>query len=178
MKTLAQQMAVYNAYHLNERNKMTHFIGVPLIVLALLIPLSWLRLQIGSVAITGAMVFVAMVTIWYLLLDVPLAVLTIAGVLPLLWAAHVIAAEGTTTGWMAFAIAFVGGWVFQLIGHAIEGRRPALVDNFLQIFVAPVFLAAEALFHFGKRLGLKREVDALTVMSDRKSAASASPSTS
>ena len=164
MKTLAQQMAVYNAYHRNERNKMTHFIGVPLIVLALLIPMSWFRLQIGSVAITGAMLFVAMVTIWYLLLDIPLAVLTIAGVLPLLWAADAIAAQGTTFGWIAFTIAFVGGWVFQLVGHAIEGRRPALVDNFLQIFVAPVFLVAEALFHFGQRLDLKRAVDALTAM--------------
>ena len=45
MKTLAQQMAVYNAYHQNERNKATHFVGVPLIVLALLIPMSWMQMQ-------------------------------------------------------------------------------------------------------------------------------------
>jgi uncharacterized membrane protein YGL010W len=167
MKTLAQQMAVYNAYHRNERNKMTHFIGVPLIVLALLIPLSWLHVQIGGIAITGAMLFVAMVAIWYLLLDVLLAVLTIGTVLPLLWAAHALAAQGATIGWIAFTIAFVGGWVFQLVGHAIEGRRPALVDNFLQIFVAPVFLVAEVLFHCGRRLELKRDVDALTVVPSR-----------
>lgn len=176
MKTLAQQMAVYNGYHRDERNKVTHFIGVPMIVLALLIPLSWLRVGIGDVTITGAMLFLAMVTIWYLLLDVSLAVLTIAAVLPLLWAAHLLAAQGRATGWIAFAIAFTGGWVFQLIGHVFEGRRPALVDNFLQILVAPVFLVAEALFHFGRRLDLKREVDALTVMPAGRSGTVESPS--
>ena len=87
MKTLAQQMAVYNAYHRDERNKLTHFIGVPLIVVALLIPLSWLQIHIGGVTITGAMVFVGVVTVWYLLLDVSLGLLTGAAVLPLLWAA-------------------------------------------------------------------------------------------
>lgn len=131
MKTLAQQMAIYNAYHQDERNKMTHFVGV--------------------------------VTVWYLMLDVTLGVLTIAAVLPLLWLAHMLAAQGATTGWIAFGVTFVGGWILQLIGHAFEGRRPALVDNFLQIFVAPVFLVAEALFHFGARLELKREVESLTV---------------
>jgi uncharacterized membrane protein YGL010W len=50
----------------------------------------------------------------------------------------------------------VGGWVFQLIGHAIEGRRPALMDNFFQVFIAPIFLIAELFF----ALGLRRELQA------------------
>lgn len=163
MKTLAQQMAVYNAYHRNPKNKATHFIGVPLIILALLIPLAWPRIHIGGVTITAAVVFVAVVCAYYLVLDVPLGLLTALAVLPLLWAGHQVAALGTKTGWIAFAFAFVVGWIFQLVGHAFEGRRPALVDNFLQIFVAPVFLVAEALFACGARDALKREVEALTV---------------
>ena len=166
MKTLAQQMAVYNAYHQDERNKLTHFVGVPLIILAILIPMSWGALSFGGfggINVTVAMIFVGVVTIWYLMLDATLGVLTIAAVLPLLWLAHMLAAQGATTGWIAFGVTFVGGWILQLIGHAFEGRRPALVDNFLQIFVAPVFLVAEALFHFGVRLDLKREVESLTL---------------
>ena len=163
MKTLAQQMAVYNAYHQDERNKMTHFVGVPLIILAILIPMSWPSIPVGDINFTAAMTFVGVVTLWYLMLDVTLGILTIAAVLPLLWLANMIAAQGATAGWIAFGVTFVGGWILQLIGHAFEGRRPALVDNFVQIFVAPVFLVAEALFHFGVRLDLKREVDSLTV---------------
>ena len=163
MKSLAQQMAVYNAYHQNDLNKLTHFVGVPLIILALLIPLSWPALHVGGMTITAAMVFVAVVSSYYLVLDMPLGLLTVAAVLPMLWGAHLIAAQGTATGWVTFAIAFIGGWILQLIGHVFEGRRPALVDNFFQIFVAPVFLVAEALFAFGARRTLKREVEMLTV---------------
>ena len=54
-----------------------------------------------------------------------------------------------------FAGAFVAGWVVQLVGHAFEGRRPALVDNLLQIFNAPLFLTAEVLFLFGLRQDLR-----------------------
>ena len=163
MKTLAQQMAVYNAYHQNDLNKVTHFVGVPLIILALLIPLSWPALHIGDITITAAMLFVGAVSLYYLVLDLSLGLLTAAAVLLMLWGAHLIAAQGTATGWIVFAVTFVGGWILQLIGHAIEGRRPALVDNFFQIFVAPVFLVAEALFAFGAREQLKRDVEALTV---------------
>jgi uncharacterized membrane protein YGL010W len=163
MKSLARQMAVYNAYHLDAKNKATHFVGVPLIVFALMIPLAWPSVRIGGIAITAAMAFVAVVTLYYVVLDVPLGVLTGLAVLPLLWAGHAVAARGAVTGWTVFALAFTGGWVFQLVGHLFEGRRPALVDNLFQVFVAPVFLVAEAVFALGGRGQLKREVESLTV---------------
>jgi uncharacterized membrane protein YGL010W len=163
MKTLAQQMAIYNAYHQDARNKATHFVSVPLIIFALMIPLSWPSFAIGGgMSITLAMLFVGVVSAYYVTLDVPLGLLTVAFVLPLLWAGHAVAATGPSTAWTIFGIAFVGGWILQLIGHAFEGRRPALVDNFFQIFVAPVFLVAEMLFALGARLDLKREVESLT----------------
>ena len=54
MKTLAQQMAVYNAYHRNPKNKATHFIGVPLIIFALMIVLSWPSVAIDGVPVTAS----------------------------------------------------------------------------------------------------------------------------
>ena len=162
MKTLAQQMAVYNAYHRNAKNKATHFVGVPLIIFALMIPLSWPALRIGDATITAAMAFVAFVSLYYLVLDLPLGVLTVAAVLPLLWAGHQVAAMDAAAGWTIFALAFVGGWILQLVGHVFEGRKPALVDNFFQIFVAPVFLVSEVVFALGARSALKHEVEALS----------------
>ena len=49
---------------------------------------------------------------------------------------------------------FVGGWVFQLVGHVWEGRKPALLDNLMQIFVAPLFLMVEA----AQMLGMRRDL--------------------
>ena len=37
----------------------------------------------------------------------------------------------------------------QLVGHAFEGRKPALADNLFQIFIAPIFLCAELFFALG-----------------------------
>ena len=40
MKTLEDQMAFYAAYHQDGRNKASHFIGVPMIMLSLFVPLA------------------------------------------------------------------------------------------------------------------------------------------
>ena len=144
-------MAVYAAYHRNRWNRLTHFIGVPAIILAILIPMNWLSFGEG---VTLAHVFVGVVLAYYFLLDVPLALATTVAVAALLLAAKAVAGTGVASGWIWFGAFFVGGWVFQLVGHVFEGRRPALSDNLFQIFIAPIFLVAEVFF----ALGLKRDV--------------------
>jgi len=147
VKTIDQQMAVYAAYHRNPWNRLTHFIGVPAIIFAILIPMNWVSLGDG-VSLLGA------VLAYYFLLDAPLALVTAVAVGALFLAAKLAAGTGMTSGWIWFGAFFVGGWVFQLVGHVFEGRRPALSDNLFQIFIAPIFLVAEVFF----ALGLKRDV--------------------
>ena len=151
MKTLDQQMAVYAAYHRNRWNRLTHFIGVPAIIFAILIPMSWVSL---GEDLSLAHLFLGAVLAYYFLLDVPLALATAVAVGALFLAAKLAAGTGIASGWIWSGAFFVGGWVFQLVGHVFEGRRPALSDNLFQIFIAPIFLVAEVFF----ALGLKREV--------------------
>jgi len=151
VKTLDQQMAVYAAYHRNRWNRLTHFIGVPAIIFAILIPMSWVSLGDG---VTLAHVFAGVVLAYYFLLDVPLALAATVAVAALLLAAEAAAGTGIASGWIWFGVFFVGGWIFQLVGHVFEGRKPALADNLFQIFIAPIFLVAELFF----ALGLKRDV--------------------
>ena len=158
MKSLEEQMAFYAAYHQDARNKATHFIGVPVIILSLFIPLAWLRVDIGGVPVTAAMLFALAVLAYYFILDVPLALAMAAITLALVWAGHELAALGPGLGWSAFGALFVGGWILQLVGHGFEGRRPALTDNLFQIFVAPIFLCAEIFFALGYKPGLHRAV--------------------
>jgi uncharacterized membrane protein YGL010W len=149
VKTLEDQMSFYAAYHQDARNKATHFVGVPMIIVSLFIPLAWLRLEVGGFAVTGAMVFAAVVLAYYFFLDVPLALATSAATIAFLLGADWIARQGMLAGWAAFAALFVGGWIIQLVGHAFEGRKPALADNLFQIFIAPIFLCAELFFALG-----------------------------
>jgi uncharacterized membrane protein YGL010W len=158
MKSLADQMAIYAAYHQDARNKATHFIGVPIIVLSLFIPLAWLRIELGGVAISAAMLFAAVVVVYYLMLDVPMGIAMAVIFAALLWVGERIGALGTAQAWAWFAALFIGGWILQLVGHVYEGRRPALADNLFQIFVAPIFLCAEIFFALGYKRDLQSSV--------------------
>src|SRR5262245_28475532 len=98
MKTLEEQMSTYAAYHQDSRNKMTHFVGVPVIILSLFIPLAWVRIPLGDFALTGAMLFAGIVVAYYFVLDVPLALAMLATTALLVWAGELIAQQGYAAG--------------------------------------------------------------------------------
>jgi uncharacterized membrane protein YGL010W len=160
MKTLEEQMAFYAAYHQDARNKATHFVGVPMIIVSLFIPLSWLRFEAGPLHLSGAIVFAAVVMLYYVFLDVLLALATSVFTAVFLLGAAWVASRGAAVGWSAFAALFVGGWIVQLVGHAFEGRKPALADNLFQIYIAPIFLCAELFFALGYKPKLHAAVQA------------------
>lgn len=155
MLSLSEQMRSYGAYHQDPRNKMTHFFGVPLVTFSLFLFLSWFRFVRPEVPISAATLFYMGVMVYYLRLDWHVAVLQLPFTLMLL-----VLADWTATiafSWSAsvFLAAFVLGWIVQLVGHAMEGRRPALADNLLQIFNAPLFLTIEVLAALGCREDLR-----------------------
>jgi uncharacterized membrane protein YGL010W len=158
VKTLEDQMSFYAAYHQDARNKATHFVGVPMIIVSLFVPLAMLKMQLGSLTLTGAIAFAAVILAYYFFLDVLLALATTLFTVVFLFAAHWLAAQGPALAWSAFAALFVGGWIIQLVGHAFEGRKPALVDNLFQIFIAPIFLCAELFFALGYKPALHAAV--------------------
>jgi len=156
VKTLEEQMAVYAAYHRNRWNTLTHFIGVPAIIFAILIPMSWVSLGDG---VSLAHLFLGAVLAYYFLLDVPLALATAVATGALFYAAKLAAGTGIVSAWTWFGVFFAGGWIFQLVGHVFEGRRPALADNLFQIFVAPIFLVAEVFFALGLKRDVRRKIE-------------------
>jgi uncharacterized membrane protein YGL010W len=158
VKTLADQMSFYAAYHQDARNKATHFVGVPVIAFSLMIPLGWLRLEMGGVTLSAALLVTLALLLYYLMLDVPLGIAMVAVFGLMLWGAEPLARAPFLASLAWFAFLFIGGWALQLWGHVYEGRKPALVDNLFQVFVAPIFLAAEVFFALGYKPALHEEV--------------------
>ena len=158
MKTLEDQMSVYAAYHQDARNKATHFVGVPVIVFSLMIALGWLRAEIGGFALSAALVVSALLLLYYLALDVLLGLAMSAIFALMLWGAEPLSLAPFAVSLAWFLVLFIGGWALQLWGHVYEGRKPALADNLFQIFVAPIFLAAEAFFALGYKPQLHQAV--------------------
>ena len=158
MKTLEDQMSFYAAYHQDARNKATHFVGVPVIVFSLMIPLGWLRAEVGGFPLSAAHAVTAALLAYYLVLDLPLGLAMAAVFALMLWGAEPLSQAPFVASLAWFVVLFVGGWALQLWGHVYEGRKPALVDNLFQIFVAPIFLAAEVFFALGFKRALHEEV--------------------
>ena len=154
MKTLEHQMSFYAAYHQDARNKLTHFFGVPAIIVGVMVALSWARVDLGGAPVSAAMVLTVVVLAYHLMLDLPLGLAMIAVFGALLWLAEIIAALPLKEGAAWFLLFFAGGWVVQLVGHVFEGRKPALADNLFQVFVAPIFLCAEVFFALGYKPAL------------------------
>jgi uncharacterized membrane protein YGL010W len=127
---------------------VTHFFGVPSVVFSIFVPLGWFRFapaEIPLVPLTGATLFYLGVLVYYLRLDWVVALFQAPTTLALLYAADWASRLPFLESVEVFVAAFIGGWALQLLGHVFEGKRPALADNILQIFNAPLFLTAEVL---------------------------------
>lgn len=147
----------YGCYHNDIKNIIVHMIFVPPITFTLLKILefyslnSWgLELNIpGIVLMSGSAIF-------WISVDPLLGFLTVSQyvIMDCLTRGFDFSCHGFTHIQVLFAIQAIC-WIFQILSHKVfEGRKPALTDNILQVFNAPVFINIE-LFYF--MLGYKSD---------------------
>lgn len=161
MKTLIDQLATYATYHRDPRNIATHFVGVPIIVLSVLILLSRVSVDVAGIAVTPALVVFLLSSLFYLKLSLGygLAMFLIHGAL------LIVAGQFATLGmaaWLGAGVGiFVVGWVIQFIGHYYEGRKPAFVDDLIGLAIGPLFVVAEMGFLIGLGKKTQAQVEAI-----------------
>lgn len=158
MSNLEQELSKYAAYHLNHKNILTHFIGIPLIVFSILCLTARAGVDIGSFKLTLAIVLIAASTIYYFILDKVFGLLMLvllAAVYPL--ASQI--AQLSLGEWLAASIGFfVVGWAFQFVGHYFEKKKPAFVDDVIGLAIGPLFVLAEFIFMLGFRKSLHERI--------------------
>ncbi|MCA0403131.1 MAG: DUF962 domain-containing protein [Proteobacteria bacterium] len=161
MKSFIEQARFYKAYHQKPVTRYTHFVGVPLIILSLMIFFGFIHIVVpGLLDFSLASPLTIAILIYYFFLNwrLGLAVIPLFVVLYLL--AMLISRHGpTSTALWFFFLTFILGWFLQFLGHYFEGKRPAFVDNVWQALVAPLYLTAEILFMNNRLLDLKAEID-------------------
>lgn len=159
MKTITDQLANYASYHRDRRNIITHFIGIPMIVVAIAVLLARPAFEIAGLAMAPIWFIALAASVYYLVLDLRFGVV-MAVLLSLAVWAGMQAGALSTTAWLAWGIGlFVVGWVAQFIGHYYEGRKPAFVDDLVGLLIGPLFVVAEAAFGFGLCRALQQEID-------------------
>ncbi len=160
MRTLSDHLSSYAAYHQDGRNIATHFFGIPAIVVAVAVLLSRpvLGMLPGGVPVTPAVLLLAMVTAFYLRLDVAFGLVMFVLLGLAVWVGHHVAAH-SMAAWLSVGVSlFVIGWIVQFVGHYYEGRKPAFVDDLAGLVIGPLFLVAETVFAIGLRGALRDEV--------------------
>ncbi len=157
MASLVEHLTNYATYHRDKRNIATHFVGIPMIVVGAQAALA--RIGVGPLNASVAATYVA--SRYYKKIDPKFgawmtsvmgatsALGTLIARLPLpVWAA--------TSGTL-----FVGGWAIQFLGHQLEGKKPAFMDDLQSLLIGPLFLVAEAAFALGLESELREQIERL-----------------
>ncbi|QOL24787.1 DUF962 domain-containing protein [Thalassotalea sp. LPB0316] len=160
MKSIVEQLSTYKSVHLNKKNVRTHFFGVPLIVMSVMVLINMLnitwRSDSNEVTLPLMPVIALLVVLYYLLLDVKIGLIATLLFAPVYWAAINISAL-PNAAWWALGI-FVIGWIIQFVGHAYEKAKPAFVDDLNQLLIGPLFLVSEVVFALGMNKDMEQEV--------------------
>jgi len=162
MKTYGKLMDMltgYAASHQHPVNIFVHMIGIPTIMLGVLIPLSWVNIDVRGVSFSLAHLVVFGFFLFYLTLDVLFAIVFLVFGFGLTVVAAMIGDLPLGTSAAVAAAMFFGGYAAQFIGHAIERSMPVLVKHPVQAnLAAPFFTVVELFKLLGLREGLFNEV--------------------
>jgi len=152
---LMSMLTGYAAAHQHPFNIFVHMIGIPTIMLGVLIPLTWVGLEINEIRIHLAHVAIAGFFLFYLTLDVLFAIVFAVGAYFLTLLAVKLGNYPGNTGWIIAGACFFGGYAAQFIGHAVEKSMPVLIKHPIQANLAAPFFTVVELF---KLVGLRDDL--------------------
>jgi uncharacterized membrane protein YGL010W len=157
MSKFTSLMAQYKESHQHPTNQHIHWVFVPLIYLSV-IGLLWdVKLGVALDFLGGQQLNVAMVTsvlvfAYYLSLSFSIAVgMLITSMLGLI-ACYFL--DGFISVWAVSLVVFVVSWIFQFIGHKVEGKK-AIISQRRSIFSHWPSVGNECIIHQTRHTILK-----------------------
>ena len=156
MRKIDQLFAEYAESHQNQTNKFIHWICVPLIFFTIvgfisLIPAPhFCAPYFGCISIASIIALV-LVSIFYFTLSWRISLIMLLIMLLMEHFAYAINVHFKENSWIVYLSIFVITWIFQFIGHKIEGKKPSFLKDLQFLLIGPIWL-----FHFVlKKLGIK-----------------------
>jgi len=150
---LRRQLTDYVEYHRDPMNCALHVVGIVILFLGAVLPLSLVPVTIFGLQLNLGILLAIPVLIYWIVLDIPIG-LAIAGsaALLLFTAATIVSHVSVTVVWAITVVLTVIGVAMQIIGHQVfERRQPALVDNPTHLLLGPVFVMAKLFISLGFR---------------------------
>ncbi len=131
-------LARYGESHTQPVNELIHFVAIPLIVFSLLGVLYWVHPNLALVVVAASLVYYARLSIVFTVTMALLSALMLVGL-------------GLLGSWLlplSIAI-FVVSWIFQFIGHKIEGKKPSFLEDLQYLLVGPLFVLSKLFLKLG-----------------------------
>ena len=133
-------LAHYESSHLNPTNELIHFAAIPLIMLSLVGMIYWVHPWLAYAFVGASLVYYARLSLVFLATMVVLSALMFALVL----------AMGQSVLPLSAAI-FVVAWIFQFIGHKLEGKKPSFLEDIQYLWIGPLFVLSKLFIRLGVR---------------------------
>jgi uncharacterized membrane protein YGL010W len=150
---LQRQLTEYVEYHRDSRNCAMHVLGILVLFLGAILPLSMWPVSLFGFQTTMAPLLALPVLVYWLVLDFALG-LAIAGVAVLLLSTATATVDHVSIAgvWILTVVLIVTGVASQIVGHRVfEQRQPALVDNPSHLLLGPIFVMAKLFIALGFR---------------------------
>jgi uncharacterized membrane protein YGL010W len=150
---LRRQLTDYVEYHRDPVNCALHVVGIVILFLGAILPLSLWPVTVFGVQLNMGILLTAPVLIYWILLDVAIGLAIAAAAVLLLFTGATIASHASVTVvWTITVVLIVIGVAMQIIGHQVfERRQPALMDNPTHLLLGPVFVMAKLFISLGFR---------------------------
>ena len=154
MRKIDQLFTEYAESHQNEKNKLIHWICVPLIFWSILgfislIPAPHFFIKyFGAISIIS-LIAITVVTIYYFSLSWRTALIMIFVMFLFEHLVYFINITFAHQSWIFFLAVFVLSWIGQFYGHKIEGKKPSFLKDLQFLLIGPIWLLHFILKKFG-----------------------------
>jgi uncharacterized membrane protein YGL010W len=147
MRSLDQWLVDYAESHQNSVNQKIHSLCVPVITFSVLgllwsIPIPEIFSQIPF--LNWASLFAASCFLFYTRLSFMAVLMMLAQIVPMLILCHYLVAKSFDLLTISIVL-FVVSWIFQFIGHKIEGKKPSFFEDLQFFLVAPLWVSKKLL---------------------------------
>jgi uncharacterized membrane protein YGL010W len=141
MRTAQEWLDAYGESHQNPINKKIHWVCIPWIMISVLGLLATIPSPFDNPWLSWATGVAALAIGYYALISIPLAI----GMAVI--SAIMLGVVQVLTGlpvplWVSSLVIFVVAWIFQFIGHKIEGKKPSFFEDLQFLLIGPMWLLA------------------------------------
>ena len=142
MRKIDQLFSEYAESHQNQTNKFIHWICVPLIFFTIVGFISLIPAPHFCAPYFGCISIVALVlvSIFYFTLSWRISLIMLLIMLLMEHFAYAINVHFKENSWIIYLSIFVITWIFQFIGHKIEGKKPSFLKDLQFLLIGPIWL--------------------------------------